>query len=114
MKSLRHMSVLLVLFTTISVPRAIADGHKNVVVTNSTTYMMTEFYASPTANTDWDTSNNLLAGQSIGAGQVTTIPIADGLEHCHYDLMAVLYGEAEHAYQYDIDTCHGGTWNVSQ
>jgi hypothetical protein len=114
MKSLRHISILLLVFTAISVPRAIADGVKSVVVTNNTTYVMTEFYASPTANSDWDTSNNLLAGQSVGAGQVTTINITDGLEHCHYDLMAVLYGEAEHAYQYDVNTCHGGTWTVSQ
>ena len=36
-----------------------------------------------------------------------TITISDGEHECHYDLMAVLYGAAEHAYQYSIDACDG-------
>jgi hypothetical protein len=98
------------------VPSAVADNAKNVTVTNNTTYTMSEFYASSSENAAWDTSNNLLAGQTIGPGQATTIIIADGLDECTYDLMAVLYGAAEHAYQYQVNTCNGDSahWTISQ
>jgi len=114
MKSLRYFSVLLVLFAMTSVPHAVASSSKTVTVTNNTSYTMSEFYASASADSAWDTSNNLLAGQTVAPGQSTTITIADGEDHCHYDLMAVLYGAAEHAYQYGVDACEGGTWTISQ
>ena len=113
MKSLRYLSVLLVLFAMASVP-AFADRTKTVMVTNNTSLNLTEFYASPSADSSWDTTNNLLAGQTLAPGQSTTITIADGEHHCHYDLMAILYGSAEYAYQYEVDTCSGGSWAVSQ
>ncbi len=114
MKSLRYFSVLLVLFAMTSVPHAVASSNKTVTVTNNTSYTMSEFYASASADSAWDTSNNLLAGQTVAPGQSTTITIADGEDHCHYDLMAVLYGAAEHAYQYGVNACEGGTWTISQ
>jgi hypothetical protein len=115
MKSFTYLSVLLVLFTMAGVPSAVADHAKTVSVTNSTTYTMSEFYASPSGSSSWDTSNNLLAGQTIGPGQSTTITIADGEDDCNYDLMAVLYGAAEHAYQYQVNACNGDSahWTVS-
>ena len=98
-----------------SATTGLADfGSKQVVVINNTNYTMTEFYASPSVNSSWDTSNNLLAGQALAPGQTTTIAISDGIDHCHYDLMAVLYGQAEYAYDYEVDACEGDTWNVQQ
>jgi hypothetical protein len=35
------------------------------------------------------------------------------VDHCHYDVMGVLYGVAQYAYQYEIDACDGGRWNIS-
>lgn len=113
MKSLRYLSFLLVLFMT-TAPSAVADNAKTVTVTNKTSYTMNECYASDSDNSTWDTSNNLLAGQTIAPGQVTTITIADGLATCNYDLMAVLYGATQHAYQYRVDTCDSGSWTISQ
>lgn len=95
-------------------PGAFADGAKTVTVINNTSYTMNEFYASPSVDSSWDTSTNLFAGQTIAPGQTTTITIADGLDHCHYDLMGVLYGAAEHAYQYQVNACEGESWTVSQ
>jgi hypothetical protein len=116
MKSLRYLPVLVVLFMTTSVPGAVANGTKAVKVTNNTTYTMSELYASSSDSSDWDTSNNLLAGQTVTPGQSTTITIADGLSACTYDLMAILYGATQHAYQYKVDACDddGGRWTVHQ
>jgi hypothetical protein len=112
MKSLRYWPVLLLLFIPTGVSGIAAATIKTVTITNSTAYAMSEFYASPSVNSSWDTTNNLLAGQTVAPGQTTTITIADGVNHCHYDLMAVLYGSAEHAYQYRVDACDGGSWTV--
>jgi hypothetical protein len=112
MKSLKYLSVVLFLFMSTSTPSAMADHSKTVTVTNNTTYTMSEFYASSSDSSSWDTSNNLLTGQTVGPGQTTTITIADTQSTCNYDLMAVLYGATQHAYQYHVDACDGGTWNV--
>ena len=113
MKSLLYLSAFVVLFGMASATSALADGGKTVVVTNSTSYTIGEFYASPSDRSAWDTSDNLIAGQTVGPGQSTTVTIADGQDDCAYDLMAVLYGASQHAYQYQVDTCSGGSWTVS-
>jgi len=115
MKSLKYLPIMLALLATVGAPSAVADQTKQVQVTNNTSYNLYEFYASPTANSEWDTSNNLLAGQPLAPGQSTNVTIADGTDHCHYDLMGVLYGSAEYAYTYDVETCDGDSaqWNIS-
>ncbi len=111
MKSLSCLSILL--FMALSLPAAMADSTKSVTVSNNTTYTMSEFYASSSDSSSWDTSNNLLAGKSVAPGQATTIVIADGLNICNYDLMAVLYGATQHAYQYHVNACDSGSWTIS-
>jgi len=117
MKSLKYLSGLVVLFSLASVPSAVA-GSNTVAVTNDTPYTMTEFYASPSSSAAWDMTLNLLAGQTVAPGQTTTITVAssggDGGDSCKYDLMAVMYGDAEHGYQYRVDVCEGASWSVSQ
>jgi len=114
MKSPRYLWALLVLFSTTGVTTsALASGTKTVVVTNNTSYTVNAFYASPSDTAGWDTSNNLLAGQTVAPGQAATITIADGLGECTYDLMAILYGIAQYAYQYQVDACGGGIWNIA-
>jgi hypothetical protein len=110
MKSLRYASILVPL-CLIGASIAHANG-KSVVVTNSTTYTMTEFYASDVDSSGWDTTTNIISGQSVGPGQQITININDGTSECDYDLMAVLNGAAQHAYRYHVDTCGGPTWTI--
>jgi len=112
MKSVRFLPPVIVLVALAYVPTAMA---KNITVTNNTTYTMTELYASSTYHSnDWSSSSNLLTGQSIGPGQSATITISDGASYCHYDFMGVLYGAAQAAYDYTVDTCYGGAqWNIS-
>jgi hypothetical protein len=115
MKSLRYLTALVVLFGVIGVTTTAPADTKLIVVTNSTSYTLTAMYASPSAWTsDWNTSTNLLSpGQTIAPGQTTPVTISDGVDHCHYDVMGVLYGVAQYAYQYEIDACDGGRWNIS-
>jgi hypothetical protein len=116
MKSVRFLPPVIIVMAIAYLPAAMADNSKNITVTNNTTYTMTELYASSTYHgTDWSSSANLLSGQSIGPGQSATIAISDGTDYCHYDFMGVLYGAAQAAYQYTINTCDSGSahWSVS-
>ncbi len=115
MKSLRYLSILLVLFGVTGVTSPIDASSKSVVVVNNTPYTLTEFYASDSdsSTSTWDTTNNLVAGQSVAPGQRITINISDGTSDCAYDLMGVLYGAAQYAYQYHVDACDGGSWTIT-
>jgi hypothetical protein len=79
----------------------------------ATSYTLNELYASASDNADWDTTNNLLAGRIVGPGQQTTVSIADGSPACSYDLMGVLYGASQYAYQYQVNTCSGAVWSIA-
>src|SRR5208282_2201127 len=98
MKSLRYLSILVVLVGVTSATNAIAYHVKTVVVINSTSYAIYELYASPSDNSTWDTSNNLVAGQPIAPGQQAAVTIPSGEYsrdpgyRCQSALMAVLYG----------------------
>ena len=111
MKSLKFLT-LFALVMTIRTGPVCAWGTKAITVTNNTSYTMNEFYVSASDDSGWDSSVNLIAGQSLAPGQVTTINIADGLAVCHYDLMAVLYGAAQRAYQYRVNACRNGSWTI--
>jgi hypothetical protein len=122
MKLLRLLMALLVLLSAAGVKSAIAGGVQIITVTNNTTYTMSEFYASPSDSSAWDTTNNLLAGLTILPGQTSTISVLAGNgngngagsgDECDYDLMAVLYGAAQFAYRYQVDACSGATWTIS-
>jgi len=113
MKSMRSIAAMIVLFSLTGVTPALAHNPKSIVVTNNTTYTMTQFYASPSDSAGWDTSANLFAGQTLAPGQQATVTINDGIRHCKYDLMAVLYGATQAAYTYSVDACRGGSWTIS-
>ena len=68
-----------------------ASNNVTVQMTNSTQYTMTQFYASASDASACDTSNNLIAGQSLAPGQSMTINVGNA-DNCTFDLMALLYG----------------------
>jgi len=113
MRLLCHFIAFLFLANIIGMTNAIADGSKSVVVINNTSYSLNELYASASDNSDWDTTNNLLAGRIVGPGQQTAVSIPDGSAACSYDLMGVLYGASQYAYQYQVNACSGSGWTIS-
>ena len=117
MKSIVKIAAMIVLFSIAGVGAAIASSVKSVVVTNNTSYTMTQFYASSSDASGWDTTNNLFAGQSLAPGQQATINIGStsggGEDACDFDLMAVLYGATQAAYTYHVDACDAGTWSIT-
>src|ERR1700730_16281310 len=113
MRSIRYFIVSFVLFIMIGVANATENQAKSVIVTNNTSYTVNEFYASASDSSNWDTSNNILAGQIVGPGQQATVNIPDGSDNCAYDVMAVLYGAAQHAYQYEVNACAGDGWTIN-
>lgn len=122
MKSIRNIAAMIVLFSITGVTTSIA-GTKSVVVTNNTSYTMTEFYASSSDSATWTINpiNNLLVGLSglvntLLPGAHTTINIigsGGGDDGCDYDLMAVLQGATQAAYTYSVNTCDGGSWSIA-
>jgi hypothetical protein len=104
-----------VLLSVIASSIPFAAGTKSVVVTNNTSSALDELYASSSVAGDWDAKNpNLLAGDSIAPGQQKVVVIADGAAECNYDLMGVLAGTSQHAYQYNVNVCNSGSWIISQ
>lgn len=115
MKSIHKLAAMVVLFSVVGVSAAMADG-KSVVVTNNTSYTMTQFYASTSDAASWDTTNNLFAGHSLAPGQQATISLGGngGDDSCNYDFMAVLYGATQAAYTYSVNACDGGgSWAIT-
>jgi hypothetical protein len=112
MKPLKYLLVMPILCAMIQPDYAIASRTKAVTVSNNTSYTMSKFYASDSDSSSWNTNTNLLAGKMIAPGQTTVIVISDGLATCHYDLMAVMSGSAQHAYQYRVNACRGGSWTL--
>ena len=119
MKSMGKIAAMIVLLGIAGGSTAIA-GSKNVVVTNNTSYTMTEFYASSEDASTWNVSpiNNLLT-QLLGLGsllpgQQITIDLGLlGIDDCKYDLMAVLSGTTQAAYKYSVDACDGDSWAIN-
>ena len=111
MKLLRFVPVLL-LAVGLTFTSARATNNVTVQVTNSTQYTMTEFYASESDASGWN-NNNLIAGQSLAPGQSTTITLGQ-VDGCTYDLMAVLFGASQYAYQYSVNPCQGQGWTITQ
>ena|ERR1700736_3251753 len=92
---------------------AASASAKNVIVVNNTQYTLNSLYASASDASGWDTTSNLLSA-TLAPGQQVSIAISDGTSACSYDLMGVLYGAAQYAYQYKVNACDGETWTINQ
>jgi hypothetical protein len=113
MKRLRYLCASVALCSLIGASStfAIADSN-NVTVVNSTPYTLTAFYASSSDAAGWDMTNNLIAGQSVGPGGQTVIPIDRG-NGCQVDLMGILDGASQAAYDYQVNACDNGNWTIT-
>jgi hypothetical protein len=112
MKSLRYVCMVLTLSSAIGAATVMADNTKSVVLVNNTPYTLENFYASDSTSPDFSTTD-LLSGQTVAPGQQLSVNINDDSSDCGYDLMAILYGATQYAYQYAVNVCGGATWTIT-
>lgn len=107
----------LTLFILLGLARVASAGTLSAVVVNSTPYTIYQIYASSSDSSGWDMTNNLISGQSIPAGGQVTVNIgstnSNSGDACDYDLMGVLYGTSQYAYEYTFNACNNGTWTIT-
>jgi len=77
---------------------------------NESSYVVMEFYASPTDVENWE--EDILGEGVLGSGESTEITIADGREQCEYDFRIVVEGDivVERA---AIDLCELGEYTLT-
>lgn len=71
-------------------------------LTNASDHVIVEFYASPVVSDSWE--EDMLAGGTIESGETVEVIIADGREHCEYDILMVLDTGDELSDEVDICT----------
>jgi hypothetical protein len=79
-------------------------------LSNSTSYTVMEFYASPTDVADWE--EDILGSDVLGAGESATVTIADGRSQCEYDLRYVFDDGTELTDQADL--CSMGSYTITE
>jgi len=118
MKPLRILTASFALCGLIGGTSAFAAGGGNsVTVVNSTSYTLVSLYGSSSDAPGWDQTLNMIPGHTVAPGGSITVPLgfSGGDEgDCHYDLMGVLDGASQAAYQYEVNGCSGDTWTISQ
>lgn len=91
-----------------AVPAAAED--LTFMLTNRSSFNVTEFYTSPADVREWET--NLLDGAYLPSGNEIPVTIGDGRTQCVYDLRFVLE-DAEPFEDYGINLCETGGYELS-
>ena len=80
---------------------------------NSSTYGITEFYASPSEIEYWE--EDILANADVDPSESLNININDGRDVCYYDVMTV-FSDGEYIEEYNVDLCDldGGYYEVTE
>ena len=82
-------------------------------LSNSSTYAITEFYASPSGIEYWE--ENILANVDVYPYESVNININDGRDVCFYDVMTV-FSDGEYLEEYEVDLCDldGGYYEITE
>lgn len=76
---------------------------------NNSSYIITEFYASPSNVNSWE--EDILGADVVGSGEAFRITIADGRRQCEYDLRIVF--EDGDVVEDTADLCETGSYTVN-
>lgn len=76
---------------------------------NQSSYVVTEFYSSPSNVDDWE--EDILGSDVLAAGDGLRITIADGRSQCEYDLRVVF--EDGDVLEDAADLCATGSYTVT-
>jgi len=80
-------------------------------LSNDTSGVITEFYASPSDVGDWE--EDILGADVLGAGESVTITIADGRTQCEYDMKFVFDDGSETTVAAE-DLCETGSYTITE
>lgn len=76
---------------------------------NQSSYVISEFYASPVDVEDWE--QDILGEDVLDAGSAARVTIADGREQCDYDLLIVF--EDGDSTEDTTNLCETGSYTVT-
>lgn len=76
---------------------------------NSSSYVVTEFYASPSDVNSWE--DDILGADVLGSGEAFNITIADGRTQCEYDLR-IVFDDGD-VVEDTTDLCETGSYTVT-
>lgn len=79
-----------------------AAENRHVDVTNGTSFVITEFYASTVNTNDWE--EDILGVDTLAPGEAADINIDDGSDSCNYDFKAV-FEDGDEVIKHNIDVC---------
>ena len=82
-------------------------------LTNATSGVLTEFYASPSDVDEWE--DDILGADVLGAGESISISItiADGRTQCEYDMKFVFDDGSETTVDAE-DLCETGSYTITE
>jgi hypothetical protein len=78
-------------------------------LTNDSSWIVSEFYASPADVNDWE--EDILGVDVLGAGEATDVTIGDGRTQCVYDFKFVLEDGTEHTAP-AVNICELGSYTL--
>ena len=76
---------------------------------NSSSYVVTEFYASPSDVDSWE--EDILGADVMGSGEALNITIADGRTQCEYDLR-IVFDDGD-VLEDTTDLCETGSYTIT-
>lgn len=83
----------------------------NFSLTNGTSAVLDQFYASPGDTKDWE--EDILGKDVLAAGETTDITIADGREHCQYD-MRFVFQDGSVLERADVEVCENKAFTLTE
>lgn len=105
---IRRLAASAVILTSLGLTPALAEDLV-FMLDNQSSYVVTEFYSSPTNVGDWE--EDVLGSDVLGAGDGMRITIADGRDQCEYDLRIVF--EDGDVLEDTADLCSTGSYTVT-
>jgi hypothetical protein len=97
------------MIASVSLAAPAAAEDLTFTLTNSSSWVVSEFYASPADVNDWE--SDILGVDVLGSEEATDVTIADGRTQCNYDFKFVLDDGTEHTAA-AVNICELGSYTL--
>jgi hypothetical protein len=85
-------------------------GDLELTLNNRSSFVVVEFYASPSDVGDWE--EDILGADVLGSGESIQITVADGRTQCDYDLRFV-FDDGDVVDKGSVDLCKTGSYTLT-